>query len=160
MHNRLISALKRIFANDDDAIGSGKWASTTDPTGKFWGTAGAGGIFFANSTGRYLLAFRSAQVNEPHTWGVWGGALDKGETPDSAIRREIREETKYTGEYELFPIWVYQKGEFKYHNYIIMVDDEFEPKLCWETEDFGWFNRDNFPKPLHFGLKAVLPFLK
>lgn len=150
-----------LAANDDDGdIGKGKYALTTDKSGKFWGNAGAGGIFYAKDTKRFLLAYRSAYVNEPHTWGVWGGALDKEETPLQAIQREVEEETRYSGKYKLVPLFVYKKGEFQYNNFVILVEKEFEPHLDWETEKYGWFTLDEFPTPLHFGLKALLPHLK
>lgn len=141
-------------------IGSGKHALTTDESGQFWGNAGAGGVFLAGDTGRILLAFRSEYVNEPHTWGVWGGAIDAGENPVEAVKREIAEETGYRGEFDLKPVYVYKKDKFQYHNFLITVPKEFEPKLCWETENYGWFEIDKLPSPLHFGLKALLPHLK
>jgi 8-oxo-dGTP pyrophosphatase MutT (NUDIX family) len=145
--------------HDDDEIGFGEKALTTDKTGKFWGSRGSGGVFYSTDTGRYLLAYRSAHVNEPHTWGVWGGAIDGDETPERSLQREIEEETGYKGHYKLTPSFVYKKGDFRFHNFIIEVDKEFDPRLDWETEDFGWFKRDEFPTPLHFGLKALLPHL-
>jgi len=129
-------------------------------SGKFWGSAGAGGVFYSTTSKKFLLAFRSAQVNEPHTWGVWGGAIDEDETPLQAIKREIEEETGYKGKYKLIPSYVYKKGDFQYHNFIITIDKEFKPRLDWETEKYGWFAIDEFPSPLHFGLKALLPRLK
>jgi len=156
-----IDARYKIQADDDDdEIGTGKHALTTDKSGKFWGNAGAGGVFYATETKKFLLPFRSAQVNEPHTWGVWGGAIDHEETPLEAIKREIEEETGYKGKYKLIPSYVYKKGDFQYHNYVVVVEKEFKPKLCWETEKSGWFGLDEFPTPLHFGLKALLPHLK
>jgi 8-oxo-dGTP pyrophosphatase MutT (NUDIX family) len=152
--------LVKAADDDDDEIGKGKHALTTDKSGKFWGNEGAGGVFYAKDTKRFLLAFRSSRVNEPHTWGVWGGALDGDETPLAAMKREIEEETGYKGKYKLIPLFVYKKGDFKYHNFIIVVDKEFKPKLCWETEKYDWFDIDDFPTPLHFGLKALLPYLK
>lgn len=144
----------------DDEIGSGEFAISTDKTGKFWGNAGAGGVFFAEDTKRYLLSYRSKYVNEPHTWGVWGGKLDEGETPEQAIRREIEEETGYKGDYQLKLIHVFRKGDFTFHDYLIIVPKEFKPRLDWETEDYGWFKKDEFPKPLHFGLKDFMPKLE
>jgi 8-oxo-dGTP pyrophosphatase MutT (NUDIX family) len=156
----LIRALQSVAkADQDDGIGSGRYASTTDKTGKFWGSAGAGGAFYSKKSKKFLLAFRSAYVNEPHTWGVWGGAIDDDESPEEAIEREIEEETKYKGSYEIVPLYVYKNGDFRYHNFLILVEDEFNPKLCWETEKFGWFRIDSFPKPLHFGLEKLKPYL-
>ena len=153
-----LQRLEATAAKDED-IGSGDYALTTDKSGKFWGSAGAGGVFYAEDTGRLLLAYRSGYVNEPHTWGVWGGAVDENETPEQAVKREIREETGYSGSYTLEPIWVYRKGDFRYHNFLIRVPHEFSPKLCWETEGFLWTLPPKSPKPLHFGLKALWPHL-
>lgn len=162
MRQLLIKCLKRLVlsAAADDDIGFGKHALKTDKSGKFWGNEGAGGVFFAKDTGKYLLNFRSSHVNEPHTWGVWGGAIDGKETPDEAIRREIREETGYTGSFTAKKVFTYTNGDFKYHNYIIEVPKEFTPELDWESDDFGWFSLDKFPVPLHIGLKALVPYLQ
>ena len=43
----------------------------------FWGRAGAGVLFLARDTGRILIAHRSADVEQPDTWGTWGGAIDR-----------------------------------------------------------------------------------
>jgi len=158
----LIKVLREITANTDEnneEIGTGKHALTTDKSGKFWGNAGAGGVFYSKETKKFLLAYRSKYVNEPHTWGVWGGAIDENETPVEAMKREVREETGYTGAYKLVPSFVYKKGNFKYYNYVIVVDKEFKPRLDWEAEKYGWFSIDDFPTPLHFGLKALYPYL-
>ena len=160
MNRVLLKALQKVIASDEDGIGSGKYALTTDKSGKFWGNAGAGGVFYAKDTDRFLLPFRSEHVNEPHTWGVWGGALDKNESPEEAIHKEILEETGYTGIYKILPLFVYTKGDFKYHNYLITIASEFKPILNWETERYGWFHLGEFPHPLHFGLKALLPHLE
>jgi len=131
----------------------------TDPSGQFWGNAGAGGIFYAKSTGKYCLAYRSKYVNEPHTWGVWGGAIDENESPEQAVKREIHEEAGYTGQFKMKPLHVYKSGDFTYHTFLIEVEDEFTPHLDWETEKYGWFALDEFPKNLHFGLKPIIPKL-
>jgi len=156
---RLVAALQKVIA-DNDQIGSGKYALTTDKTGKFWGDKGAGCIFYAKDSKKLLLAFRSEHVNEPHTWGVWGGAIDRNESPIDAVKREVKEETGYRGKFELEPIFTYEKGDFRYYNFLAIVSSEFIPKLDWETEDFGWFALNEFPTPLHFGLKSLLPHLK
>jgi len=85
------------FGSAEDGIGVGEHATTTDPTGQFWGNEGAGVVFLAEDTGKVMVSYRSAYVNEPHTWGVWGGAFERGETPEHAAEREAREETGYFG---------------------------------------------------------------
>jgi 8-oxo-dGTP pyrophosphatase MutT (NUDIX family) len=126
-----------------------------DNTG-FWGKAGAGCIFIALDTGRLLLPLRSAEVEQPLTWGTWGGAIDQGESPEKAVRREVSEEAGYHGHYEIEPLFVFKSGSFRYFNYLAIVDDEFTPHLDWETEEADWFPLDNLPSPLHFGLASVL----
>jgi 8-oxo-dGTP pyrophosphatase MutT (NUDIX family) len=154
-----VYAAYKVVANDAE-IGYGEHAITTDESGKFWGSAGAGAVFYAKKTKKFLLAYRSSRVNEPHTWGVWGGALEDRERPKDAVKREVEEETGYQGEYTIIPSFMFQKGSFKYHNFIIVIDDEFSPNLDWETEKFGWFGVDEFPSSLHFGLKSLYPYLK
>jgi len=132
----------------------------TDESGKFWGNAGAGGLFYAKDTGRVLVQKRSSQVNEPNTWGVWGGAIDDGEDPSHALRREVTEEAGYRGHFELDLVYVFKDAKFRYHNYLIIVPEEFEPKHGWESSDHVWTDIDDLPSPLHFGLKKALPHYK
>ena len=132
----------------------------TDPTtGRFWGNAGAGGLFYAKDTSRYLIAKRSSLVNEPNTWGTWGGKIDGDETPEEALEREIREETGYSGGYDLQWLYTYQDGGFRFDNYLIVVPQEFEPTHSWETSGHKWVEFGDWPKPLHFGLKALIPHI-
>lgn len=89
----------------------------------------------------------------------WGGAIDPGEDPAEAAKREIKEEIGYRGfDILMVPMYVFkdQKSGFQYHNFLAVVDDEFTPNLNWETEKFQWVEYGNWPSPLHFGLKAML----
>ena len=123
----------------------------------FWGRAGAGAVIVCRETGRLLIPKRSAFVNEPGTWGTWGGAIDEGENPKDAVKRELEEESGYYGEMKIIPLHVFEHDSgFKYYNFLIVVEDEFEPQLNWETERYGWFNLNELPNPLHFGFKGVL----
>ena len=134
--------------------------ATSDPTGRFWGEEGAGCVFWCPKTKRVLLAKRSADVNEPHTWGTWGGAVDKGESPRDSVRREAEEECGVAPQ-SIIRVWTWQdpQSAFRYHNYVCVVDKEFAPKLNWETTTYVWTTLDNPPNPLHFGLKAFWPHL-
>jgi len=129
----------------------------TDESGKFWGSAGAGGLFYAEDTGRVLVQRRSAHVNEPNTWGVWGGAIDADENPKDALRREIKEESGFNGRFALDLVYVFKSGNFRFHNFLIVVPQEFEPRHGWESSGHVWADIDDLPSPLHFGLKAALP---
>jgi 8-oxo-dGTP pyrophosphatase MutT (NUDIX family) len=125
-----------------------------DRTG-FFGAAGAGCVFLAQDTGRLLLAHRSADVEQPHTWGGWGGAINRGENPEEAVRREVSEEAGYHGNYELQPLFVFASGSFRYYNFLVIVDEEFKPQLDWETQGFEWCDWGHWPTPLHFGLVSL-----
>ena len=128
---------------------------TLQDTG-FWGKQGAGCIILARDTGRILLPLRSRRVQQPSTWGTWGGAVDEDESPIDTVRRELQEEVGFDGNPTLIPLLVFQSGEFKYYNFLAIVDHEFRARLNWETAKAGWFAFGEWPKPLHFGLKHLL----
>jgi len=100
LHDRLAAAKTRVFNPSLDA--------------EFWGEQGAGAYLVAEDTGRVLLTLRSGLVNEPGTWGIPGGAIDPGESPSAAARREVQEELGYDEdvelEFELLP--AFSKGSF------------------------------------------------
>ena len=123
----------------------------------YYGRAGAGAIIMAKSTGRILLPLRSQYVEQPGTWGVWGGAIDRGEDPAKAVRREVAEERGLPeNQFGLIPLYVFQDKGFRYSNFLAIVPEEFNPKLNWETQRATWLKVGQWPSPLHFGLKALL----
>jgi len=123
----------------------------------FWGRAAAGSIIFAKSTNRFCLAHRSSRVKEPNTWGIWGGAMDLNEDPKKTAYRELYEETGYLGEVNLQYLWTFKHHSgFTYTNFVAIIDEEFIPKLNWETQDFIWVEFGNWPTPLHPGVSIML----
>lgn len=123
----------------------------------FWGRRGAGCIIMAQDTGRFCIAHRSSRVEQPGTWGTWGGAIDEGEDPAQAARRELAEEAGYTGAMKLVPLYVFKhESGFTYYNFLAIVEREFKPRLDWETQGWEWVEYGAWPSPLHPGLKAVL----
>ena len=129
----------------------------------FWGRAGAGCIFIARDTKRILLNHRSDQVEQPNTWGVWGGDIDSGETPLEAVKREAYEESgQHITNNQIIPIYVFHdpKSGFKYYNHIVVVEREFKPNIPpasqWETRGWKWIEFGDWPTPLHFGVTAIL----
>ena len=123
-----------------------------------WDTApqAAGCIFYAVNTGRVCVSQRSDQVSMPGLWCTWGGAIDPGETPEVAVRREMKEEAGYRGSATLHPLLVYRAKNFTYHNFLAVVSKEFIPKLNWESWDYAWTSLDAIPTPIHPGLKLLL----
>jgi 8-oxo-dGTP pyrophosphatase MutT (NUDIX family) len=123
----------------------------------FWGRAAAGCLFLANKTGRILIPHRSEHCQQPNTWGTWGGAVDAGETPIDAVRREVSEEAGYHEPVDLTPLFVFRhESGFEYHNFLAVVPQEFTPNINWETQAFDWFDFGDWPEPSHFGLTALL----
>lgn len=121
----------------------------------FFGAAGAGCVFLARSTGRLLICHRSDEVEQPGTWGGWGGAINRGENPEDAVQREAYEETGHAGPFHMTPLFVFVKGDFRYYNYLVTVDDEFTPHEDWESQGYRWVEYGDWPQPLHFGLISL-----
>ncbi len=126
----------------------------------YWGNQAGGCIFYCPATNHVLVSHRSEYVFEPDTWGTWGGKTDGDETIPEALEREIREETRYTGEYESRLIYIYKDKGFEYHNYLVVVPEEFIPELDWENQGYGWFDINKLPARLHFGFRKALPYFK
>ena len=133
--------------------------------GIFWGNIAGGVLPICTTTGRILMPYRSAQVEQPHTWGVWGGKIDEedGEVQseiETAVIREFEEEADYSDEIELIPSYIFRTsdGNFTYYNFIGLLDEEFEPSLDWETENYKWMTLDELMElePKHFGLIKLL----
>jgi len=146
----------------DEFLREGAYDQFANKAGaKFWGDVASGILPICKSTGRVLVAYRSKYVNEPHTWNLFGGKLDEGETdPRKAAERELTEESGYTGKFEIVPAYVFRTPDksFEYHNFVGLVDEEFDPKFDWETETAEWVNLDELKKlePKHFGLVELL----
>src|SRR5690606_11761146 len=105
----------------------------------------AGGIFYAQDTGRICVARRSGLVGDPYTWATWGGKVDKNEKPEATVRREILEEAGYSGGSTLKHVYTDNyttktnpPTELIYETYLVIIDEEFEPKLNWENIDYRW----------------------
>jgi len=135
-----------------------RFSLATDPE-RFWGTAGAGCIPYALDTGRICIQHRSGHVNEPGTWGTWGGAVDPGESALEAVKRELIEEAGYRGRVKFTKLSVFKKGTFTFTNFLAKVPQEFEPRHSWESQGHRWVTLDDLPSPLHFGFKSLLPAL-
>jgi 8-oxo-dGTP pyrophosphatase MutT (NUDIX family) len=130
----------------------------------FWGSQGAGCILFAQETKRFLIPLRSDHVQQPHTYGTIGGAINETEDPGLAAQREVSEECGFHGRVvSLMPLYVYSTptrdgSEFRYHNFLMIIEKEFTARPDWETHSFHWVSFDELLRlePKHYGLQALL----
>jgi 8-oxo-dGTP pyrophosphatase MutT (NUDIX family) len=119
----------------------------------------SGGLFLSKNTQRFLFLLRD-QGKTAGSWGIAGGKLEPSDvTPYDGLLREIEEELGSVPTIiKTVPIeWYASRDEaFSYHTYILIVEDEFIPRLNEEHSGYAWCSLNNWPKPLHQGLKSTL----
>lgn len=111
----------------------------------------AGCILRAADTGRWCLQKRSDHVSDPGIWSCWGGGRNPGETLEQTVRRELAEEGGYRGPITLIPV----QTTPQYATFIGLVPREFEPQCNHEVADWQWFDDNQWPSPLHPGMKTL-----
>lgn len=117
----------------------------------------SGGLFLAKTTKRFLFLLRT-QGRTAGTWGLVGGRKEPSDaTPFEALKREIEEEIGTVSDIKkTVPLELFTSNDqnFQYNTYIVIVEDEFIPQLNNEHCGYAWCSFDNWPKPLHQGLKT------
>lgn len=119
----------------------------------------SGAIFIAAKTKRVCLFLRSKTVSKPGLWGFAGGKIESQENLLRGLSRELREEIGSVPKYlktHLIDVYKSIDDGFMYYTFIVIVKDEFIPKINHESSGYGWFNLDNFPKPLHPGARTIM----
>ena len=132
-----------------EEFGSGDYAAFDNSSDdNFWGDIAAGVLPICSKTKRILLNLRSKYVNEPNTYGIYGGKLDNDEDITEAVKREFLEESGYNGNIKLIPAFIFKNksGTFEYHNFICIIDDEFIPELDWESDGYRWVTFEELMK--------------
>ena len=119
----------------------------------------SGGLFLAEDTRRFLLLLRT-QGKTAGTWGMVGGKKEPADvTIVDALNREIKEEIGNMPKVKkIIPLELFTSNDnnFQYNTYILIVENEFIPKLNYEHSGYAWCNYDSWPKPLHQGVKNSL----
>lgn len=98
----------------------------------------AAGILFQAPSGRVLLLKRSDEGDAVGMWGIPGGKLEDGETPDVAAIRETFEETGYEIPDAGTLLMRRVKDGVDFTTFVRQVDDEFTPTLNSEHTAHVW----------------------
>lgn len=115
----------------------------------------SGGLFLAKNTKRFLFLQRT-QKKTAGTWGLVGGKKESvDETLIDALNREISEELGARIIEKIIPLELFTNSDssFQYNTYILITPEEFIPVLNNEHSGYAWVSFDNWPKPLHRGVK-------
>lgn len=116
----------------------------------------SGGLFLARDTKRFLLLLRT-QGKTAGTWGLAGGKKEPCDsTPFEALKREVEEEIgQTTGMKKIVPLELFVSNDqhFQYNTYVVIVEKEFIPVLNSEHAGYAWCSYNQWPKPLHQGVK-------
>ncbi|MEJ3658136.1 NUDIX domain-containing protein [Actinomycetes bacterium KLBMP 9759] len=138
--------------------------------GGYHGRAAAAGLLLVHGdpSGRqWVLLQLRGRINEhAGTWGIPGGAVERGETPAQAAVRETLEETGLVqyADYTLADRrYVDRHGDWTFTTELARSDTRQKPKLPrgvrHETARVAWFPLDRLPRHLHPAFAMVLPAL-
>jgi len=127
-----------------------------------WGARGAAGVLMRHTDGqgqrRFFLQKRSAWVDHGGTYSVPGGAIDDGELPQDAARREMCEEMGRIPAMEHSHTHVDEHGDWAYHTVVADVEHQLTPDGDGGSEHAGggWFTPEEMRHlPLHPGFRAT-----
>jgi 8-oxo-dGTP pyrophosphatase MutT (NUDIX family) len=124
------------------------------------GRVKAAGVMFM-SPNREVLLMRRKGKDHAGEWGFPAGHVEKGERPEAAARREVREETGYEHDGGLSPFMHSNAGGVDFTTYSAHADEEFKPTLNDEHDSAKWVGLDEAEKlPLHPGVRTALEKLK
>ena len=113
----------------------------------------AGAILYEKDKILLQLRDKKLRVRNPGRWGIFGGGIKKGESPEQAIQRELKEEL----ELEINKIDLILETEFKGEKIYIFkkkIRDIFSLRLK-EGKKMGFFSKSEIMK-----LKNTVPGLK
>lgn len=100
------------------------------------------------------------QKRHAGSWGLVGGGVEIGESPGTALLREIDEEIGSIAIEKIIPLekFTSENNNFEYHTYLAVVESEFTPTLNDEHRGYAWTSIEDHPKPLHPGVWRTFNF--
>ncbi len=131
------------------------WASCTRGH-HHWGPRGAAGLLVA-SEGAVLLQLRAHWAHQGGTWSIPGGAMERGESAETAALREAEEElgidprrVRLSGSY------VATCGGWTYETLLGRADRTLRVRDLAESDGHRWVPADDVDLlPLHNGFRAA-----
>ena len=98
-----------------------------------------------NNQNQILLLRRNPNIEmwQPGKWALVGGGVEEGETPEEAVKREIKEETGLNINKFKEKFTIQRSPDNIEYIFIAKYDgDPFEIKLNWEHINYGWYSPD------------------
>ena len=100
-----------------------------------------------------LLCKRGISSNFSGHWSVPAGAIEEGEGPEEAARRELLEETKIeAGDLrllgELEGLRSARRGIEPFFVYLYEAEELLFPVLDFEHTEYGYFRKEDLPEPM------------
>ena len=112
------------------------------------------------SEGQILLVKRSETAGKyPNFWAVPMGGVDKGETFREGAARELKEETMLDfNPQKLVYLGTIKDGKYNRISKIFKAEmnGKPEPTLDHEHSDWGYYDKDNLPRPIENRMRQVL----
>lgn len=118
----------------------------------------SGALFYTLKTKRFLLLYRK-NGKRSEQWGIVGGTNEGTESPWEGLKREIEEEIGFLPSIKkTIPLetFISSDSHFQFHTYLCVIEEEFIPNLNNEHDGYAWVGFNNWPKPLHQGLRNTL----
>jgi 8-oxo-dGTP pyrophosphatase MutT (NUDIX family) len=128
-------------------------------------------LYIFNREGTKLLLIKRNEEKRKKwgfDWGAIGGKIELGESPKEAIVREAKEEIGLEiNSKEIKPLFIKDikkdNENIKHFFYSTKIDESSNVKLNGESEEYRWFDLDNFPKSMtddQEHMKKVLKLFK
>lgn len=152
-------ALRRTFGGEPYGESGAPYNQGSGPYGSAQSRATGGrvrasGVMFLSPDNEVLL-LRRAGKDHHGEWGFPAGHIEKGETPESAARRETKEESGYDHDGGLSPL-IHTTDGIDFTTFLAH-SQRFRPRLNEEHDEARWVTSADAQKlPLHPGVRRAL----